>query len=114
MTPWNYISQIGIDESYSYRLTRRIRLTNQLAFISFLVFTFNALGDFIIINDLLSFVLSLIFSLPCIATLIFNKNEQHKLATSFLLTTLSLAVFYFSSHSGLASGKYLFYFPLLL
>ena len=111
MTFWSFISEIGIQQKYGDILAKRIRLTNQFGFVGFLIFLFSGIGYFFI-GDTFSGIVTVSFALLCLTVFPFNKRRFHKFATSFALISCGTALFYFDSYSGLASGTYLFHFPL--
>jgi len=110
---WNYISTIGIQEEYDDILVKRIKLTNQFSSISILVFLFSGFNNFYL-GDIFSAVLIESLVLVCLVGFYLNKLQYHRFSISFLFTTVSLAIFYFDSYSGILSGTYLYHFPLIL
>jgi two-component sensor histidine kinase len=110
---WNSLSIIGAKSHYNDKLIKRITLTNQFCFITFLVCLFSGLNN-LSMGDKFSFVLIEFFSLLCLAVFWFNYIGYHVFATSFLLTFISACVFFFDSYSGVLSGTFLYYFPLIL
>lgn len=111
MTFWGFISEIGILPEYEDKLVKRVRLTNQFGFVGFLIFFLSGISYFII-GDLFSGIVTEFFSLFCLAVFPLNTKGYYKFATSFALVSSGTALFYFDSYSGLASGTYLFHFPL--
>ncbi len=109
---WNYITETGLRPDYDDQLARRIRLTNQFGFIAFFIFSLSGINYFLI-GDILSGSITEFFAILCLAVFPLNKKEFHKFATSFTLISCGTALFYFDSYSGLASGTYLFHFPLV-
>lgn len=110
---WNYISTIGIQEEYDDILVKRIKLTNQFSSISIVVFLFSGLNNFYL-GDSFSAILIESLVLVCLVGFYLNKLHYHRFSISFLFTTVSLAIFYFDSYSGILSGTYLYHFPLIL
>ena len=110
---WNYISTIGIQEEYDDILVKRIKLINQFSVVSILIFLFSGLNNFYL-GDNFSAILIESLVLLCFVGFYLNKLQYHRFSISFLFTTLSLAIFYFDSYSGILSGTYLFHFPLIL
>ena len=110
---WDYISCIGIQKEYDDVLVKRITLTNQFSFVAIFVFLFTGINNFVL-GDVYSAVL--IECLVPVALLSFylNKKTLHRFSVSFLCITVSIAIFYFDSYSGILSGSYLYYFPLTL
>ena len=113
MAFWSFISEMGIQPTYDDKLVKRIRLTNQFGFVALCVFFFSGINNFFL-GDIYSAVVIEILALPCIAVFILNKYNIHRFTTSFLLITCSIAIFYFDSYSGTASGTFLYHFPLIL
>jgi len=110
---WNYISTIGIQEEYDDILVKRIKLTNQFSVIAILVFLFSGLNNYVLGDVFSAFLIEgLVF--VCLIGFYLNKLQCHRFAISFLFTTVSLAIFYFDSYSGILSGTYLYHFPLIL
>jgi hypothetical protein len=110
---WSYISTIGIKEEYDEILVKRITLTNQFSTIAILVFLFSGVNNFIL-GDIFSALLIESLVLVCFVGFYLNKLQRHRFAISFLFTTISIAIFYFDSYSGILSGTYLYHFPLIL
>jgi two-component sensor histidine kinase len=110
---WSYISTIGIKEEYDEILVKRITLTNQFSTIAILVFLFSGVNNFIL-GDVFSALLIESLVLVCFVGFYLNKLQRHRFAISFLFTTISIAIFYFDSYSGILSGTYLYHFPLIL
>ncbi|MCW3085367.1 MAG: signal transduction histidine kinase [Bacteroidetes bacterium] len=110
---WNSLSCIGVKVRYDDKLIKRITLTNQFSFIAFIVCLFSGLNNFVL-GDVFSAVIIEFFALLCLSSFALNQIGLHKFATSFLLVALSTAIFYFDSYSGLHSGTFLYFFPLIL
>lgn len=110
---WNYISTIGIQAEYDDILVKRIKLTNQFSSISILVFLFSGLNNFYL-GDIFSALLIEGLVFVSLIGFYLNKLHYHRFSISFLFTTISLAIFYFDSYSGILSGTYLYHFPLIL
>jgi len=110
---WSRVSRIGIREGYDDSLTKRITLTNQFSVIALTIFCFSGLNN-LSLGDLFSGVLLEGFVLVCLFGLYMNSRHHHDFAIIFLFMTINLAVFYFNSYSGVLSGTYLYYFPLIL
>ncbi len=110
---WSRISRIGIREGYDDSLTKRITLTNQFSIIALTIFCFSGLNN-LWLGDIFSGMLLEGFVLVCLVGLYINSRHHHDFAIIFLFTTINLALFYFSSYSGVLSGTYLYYFPLIL
>lgn len=110
---WNFISEMGIRPDYDDKLVKRIRLTNQFGFVALCVIFFSGINNFFL-GDTFSAVIIELLTLPCIAVFFLNKYRVHRFTTSFLLATCSIAIFYFDSYSGIASGTFLYHFPLII
>lgn len=110
---WDYISSIGIKEAYDKDLARRITLANQFSCIALIIFLLSGINN-LILGDIFSFFIIESFVIICLIGLYFNRIQYHRFAIIFLFSFISLAVFYFDSYSGLLSGTYLYYFPLIL
>lgn len=110
---WGWVSGIGIREGYDDSLTKRITLTNQFSVIALTIFFFSGLNN-LSLGDIFSGILLEGFVLVCLFGLYMNSRNRHDFAIVFLFMTINLAVFYFNSYSGILSGTYLYYFPLIL
>lgn len=110
---WNLVSGIGVREGYEHSLAKRITLTNQFSVIALTIFFFSGINN-LSLGDLFSGLLLEGFVLLCLFGLYMNSRQHHGFAISFLFMTINLALFYFNSYSGVQSGTYLFYFPLIL
>lgn len=110
---WNFISTIGIQDEYDEILVKRIRLTNQFSAISLFVFLFSGINN-LVLGDVFSGLLIEGLVLVSLFGFYLNKLQYHRFAISFLFTTVSLAIFYFDSYSGVLSGTYLYHFPLII
>lgn len=110
---WNTLAFIGVKASYDDKLIKRITLTNQFSFIAFIVCVLSGLNNFVL-GDTFSAVIIEFFALFCLSGFVLNRVGYHKFSTSFLLLVLTTAIFYFDSYSGLWSGTFLYYFPLIL
>jgi two-component sensor histidine kinase len=109
---WDSISSIGIREEYDDILVKRITLTNQFSVIATFVFIFSGINNYLL-GDLFSALLIESLVLVCMVGFYMNKRHLHRAAITFLFTTVSAAIFYFDSYSGLLSGTYLYHFPLI-
>ncbi len=110
---WEYISSIGIREEYDDILVKRITLTNRFSVVAILVFLFSGINN-IVLGDLFSGLLIEGLVGVCLLGFYFNKLQYHRFAISFIFVTVSIAIFYFDSYSGILSGTYLYHFPLIL
>jgi two-component sensor histidine kinase len=110
---WNSLSSIGVQYHYDDKLIKRTTLTNQFGFIAFFVVMLGGIHNYFR-GDSFSAILCQGLALIFLLIFYLNRRGLHKLATSLLLITVSLTIFYFSSYAGIGSGSYLFYFPLIL
>ncbi|MBL0329351.1 MAG: ATP-binding protein [Bacteroidetes bacterium] len=110
---WSFISETGIRPEYDDKLVKRIRLTNQFGFVALIVFVLSGVNNFIL-GDTFSAILIEILAIPSLSVFFFNKYGIHKFPTSLVLLTTTIAIFYFDSYSGLASGTFLYHFPMIL
>lgn len=110
---WNYVSSVGIKDEYDDILVKRITLTNQFSIIAIIVFLFSGLNNFAL-GDTFSALLIEALVFVCLFGFYLNVLQYHRFAISFVFTTVSLAIFYFDSYSGILSGTYLYHFPLIL
>ncbi len=110
---WNFISTIGIKKEYDDSLIKRITLTNQFSTIALVIFLLSGFNN-LALGDLFSGLLLEGFVLICVLGLYINSRHYHAFAISFLFITINVALFYFNSYSGMLSGTYLYYFPLIL
>jgi two-component sensor histidine kinase len=110
---WNSISFIGVKETYDDKLIKRISLTNQFCSITFFICLFSGLNNYSL-GEIRSAAIIEFYTFLCLLVFWMNNTGYHRLATSFLLIAISTIIFFFDSHSGLLSGTYLYYFPLIL
>lgn len=110
---WSKLSGIGVRERYEDSLIKRITLTNQFSVIALTIFCFSGLNN-LFLGDTFSGLLLEGFVLVCLFGLYMNSRHYHDFAITFLFMTINLALFYFNSYSGILSGTYLYYFPLIL
>jgi two-component sensor histidine kinase len=110
---WNSLSTIGVKSNYDDKLIKRITLTNQFCFITFCVCLFSGLNN-LSVGDTVSFLIIEFSAFLCLVVFLINRSGHHVFATSFLLTFISTAIFFFDSYSGVFSGSFLYYFPLIL
>ena len=110
---WKNISSIGIKPDYSEEQIKRIMLTNQYCLVALIIFFFSGINNFVL-GDTFSAIIIELYTLVCLIGFWLNKKGHHAFATSFILLSISIAIFYFDSYSGLASGTFLYYFPLAL
>jgi two-component sensor histidine kinase len=110
---WKSLSVIGIMPSYDDKLFKRISLTNQFCFITFCICLLSGFNN-IMLGDHFSAIVIEFAAFLSLMIFWFNASGYHKFATSFLLFFCSTIIFYFDSYSGLYSGTFLYYFPLIL
>lgn len=110
---WNSLSCVGIKPAYDDKLIKRISLTNQFCFITFFVCLFSGINNYTL-GDTFSAVIIEFSAFICLMVFWLNSTGAHRFATSFLLSTISIIIFFFDSYSGLLSGTFLYYFPLIL
>ncbi|MBI3521416.1 MAG: sensor histidine kinase [Bacteroidetes bacterium] len=110
---WKSVSLIGVKDEYDDILVKRITLTNQFSVIAIIVFFLSGINNYVL-GDVFSALLIEGLVGVCLVGFYLNKLHFHRFAISFLFTTISVAVFYFDSYSGLLSGTYLYHFPLIL
>jgi two-component sensor histidine kinase len=110
---WNFISRIGIKENYDAGLVKRVKLANQFNLVAIIVFFFSGINNYEL-GDAFSASLIWLFMILSMFSFYLNKKQFHRSAFRFLYTLISIAIFYFDSYSGLLSGTYLYYFPLVL
>ena len=110
---WHFISQIGIAKDYDEEQIKRVGLINQTCFIAFVVMFISGFNS-LVLGDNFSFVVLEALAGICLFVFYLNHKSYHAFAISFLLSVVSLAIFYLDSYSGQMSGTYLYYFPLVL
>ena len=110
---WQFLFSSGIQNGYDDALIKRINFFNKFYCVTVLVLLFSSINYFLIGDFLAGLItIGLIFIFTVLYFL--NRLKHHKLAISLHFTLVSLVIFYFDSYSGLKSGAYLFYFPLLV
>jgi two-component sensor histidine kinase len=110
---WNCISTIGVKDEYDEILVNKIVLINQFSTISIVLFFFSGLNYFLI-GEVFSSIIIESLSIFSVLTIYLNKLACHKFSVTFLFVILSFVVFYFDSYSGVMSGTFLYFFPLIL
>ena len=110
---WNYISTVGVEEEYDDILVKRIILTNQFSVVAILIFLLSGINNYVL-GDVFSALLIEGLVVVCLLGFYLNKLHFNRFSISFLFATISVAVFYFDSYSGILSGTYLYHFPLIL
>lgn len=107
------IINIGVRSFQSRKIRSKIRLSNIFALIACLIFVTSGLNN-ISLGDLFSGYFLEILGTFCLVTWIINYYGKPKLSITYLFGLISIAIFYFDSYSGINSGTYLYYFPLML
>lgn len=110
---WIFLSFIGLKDEYDDSLKKRVTLVNQFTFIALVIFLFSGINNYLL-GDPFSAIIIECFALICLIGLYINKLHYHRIATNFIFISISFAVFYFDSYSGILSGSYLYHFPLIL
>jgi two-component sensor histidine kinase len=110
---WTTISSIGIDPRDNEKQIKRFTLINQYIFICFLLYLVNGISD-LLLGFVYEGVVLELSSLVFIACLYLNKWRHHRITVTFLFIFISLTIFYFGALSGVQSGDYMYYFPLML
>lgn len=110
---WHSLSFIGVEPSNDDKLIKRIALTNQFCFITLVICLFSGLNNYLL-GDSYSAVIIELSALGCSTVFLINNAGFHRTATSFLLIIITCIIFFFDSYAGLASGTFLYYFPLIL
>lgn len=110
---WAKVSYIGVKSNHDDKLVKRITLTNQFNIITLFVFFFSGINNYYL-GDVYSAILIESLTIVSFLGLYLNYIGRYYVATSFLLVSVSSAIFYFDSYSGLESGTYLYHFPLIL
>jgi hypothetical protein len=108
---WNYISEIGLKSSYEESLKKRVMILNRINILASIVyfiigivyFTFGDTKTAIFIEALILFNVLAFF---------LQASHYYIFSLSFFLISSCLTIFYFDSYAGLASGAYLYYFPV--
>lgn len=107
------ISNIGVTELVSESRKNKIRLVNIFSLIASFIFIVNGFIN-TSINDSFSGGLLISFGIFTLFTLLLNYLHLYVAAINYLFAIIILGTFYFDSYSGIESGTYLFYFPILL
>ncbi|MEO8761797.1 MAG: sensor histidine kinase [Bacteroidia bacterium] len=110
---WNSISTIGVQASYDDALVKRVTLNNQFSFIALVIFLLSGINN-LTAGDFFSFFIIEGFAAICLLSFFITKMHYHNFSVSFLFASISTAIFYFDSYSGVSSGAYLYCFPLIL
>jgi two-component sensor histidine kinase len=99
--------------SYGDKLRKRISLTNQFCFITFFICLLSGLNNYLL-GDTYSAIIVEFSAFFCVVVFWMNASGYHRVATSSFLIVISGIIFFFDSYSGIESGTYLYYFPLIL
>lgn len=110
---WAYLSSIGIKEEYHEGLRTRVTLINQFSFLSIIIYFSSILNNYFI-SDTRALVIDVIIVVFFLFIIFLNKKGFQQTATFLIISIVSLSVFYFDSYQGIASGNYLYHFPLIL
>lgn len=110
---WSYISSTGIQPGDNEKRIKQITLINQYTLISFLLYLVNGCSD-LFLGFFYEGTSLLVGCLFIILSLFFNKHHHHKASVAALVLFVALTIFYFGMLSGVGSGEYLYYFPLML
>lgn len=110
---WRNISEIGLANETDPGLRRRVTLTNSFNFFGSLVYLLSVINDFYLRDNHAGLIDSILFFV-CIVGFTLNKLRHFETAVALLFFNTLFATFYFDSYYGLASGNYLYYFPLML
>jgi two-component sensor histidine kinase len=110
---WNAISTIGLENQYDDGLKKRVVLGNQFTFIAFLIFVFSMANGFLL-KDFKSVYVLAVIAFVTLFSFVFQKKHLHTFANSFVLSVISISVFFFISNLGVNSGAFLFNFPILM
>lgn len=110
---WQSISSIGVKPGYSENKLRRVRLINQYTIIAAVLFMIKGLSDILLGYSQQGLLLEFSAFIFVVA-LFLNKFHLHRLTVIFLFVFIALSIFYFGVTTGMMSGDYLYYFPLIL
>ncbi len=112
-TLWASISEIGIDEDYSLRKKKRIRVSNRVGLLLTLMtiphfFTYIEVGAYLIAS------IQIATTLTIFSSLLFNYLRLHLIAKLVIPVTGTLNVFLTSSTIGFESGEHLAFLTISL
>lgn len=107
------ITDLGVQKHFAKRILSKIRLLQTIAFISIFILTCIAINNYRLGDSFSSYILES-FAVLVLGSIFLSHKGRLKLATSYLFTLISFAIFYFDSYSSTAAGFYLYYFSLLL
>ncbi|MBL0047349.1 MAG: sensor histidine kinase [Bacteroidetes bacterium] len=110
---WNKISNIGVHPRYDANFVRRIKLTNQLTFVTVSVYFLAGFNN-LSLGEYFSFFLLEILSLVLLLGFLLNHLKKHTLATHFVLILNNLAITFFNFYTHITASAFIFYFPLIL
>lgn len=104
---------IGVTSIHSETEKFKFKFINVFSWIATVIFLFTGINNYTL-GDAFSFWILETFALLSSLSLIILSIGKIKFAISYLFVIISIALFYFDSYSGVYSGTYLYYFPLLL
>lgn len=104
---------IGVTPIHSETEKFKFKLINIFSWIATVIFTLSGINNYKLGDSFSCWILET-FSLLSSFSLIILSFGKLKMAISYLFVVISIALFYFDSYSGVYSGTYLYYFPLLL
>lgn len=104
---------IGVTPIHSETEKFKFKLINIFSWIATVIFTLTGINNYTLGDSFSCWILET-FSLLSSFSLIILSFGKLKMAISYLFVVISIALFYFDSYSGVYSGTYLYYFPLLL
>lgn len=107
------IINIGVRAHQTDNIKSKIRLSNIFALIASTIFITIGINNVSMGETYSGYFLETL-SAFCLITWIINYFGKPKVSTSYLFGLISISIFYFDSYSGISSGTYLYYFPLLL
>lgn len=105
--------EIGITSNHTESEIFKFRLINIFSWIATVIFTLTGINNYQLGDPFSCWILET-FALLCSLSFIVLSFGKVKFAISYLFAIISIALFYFDSYSGVYSGTYLYYFPLLL
>lgn len=109
-----FFSNIGLSLEVENSRKEYIKLLNQFTIIVFFLFLLHSINNFLIIQDYHSGLTLLCIALFFPLTFLFPKLRRVNGWVCSVFIALCLIVFFYESYSGLESGIYLYYFPIML
>lgn len=110
---WNKISNVGVHPSYDANFVRRIKLTNQLTFVTISVYFLAGFNN-LSLGEYFSFLLLELLSLLLVLGFLLNHYKKHAYATHFVLILNNFAITFFNFYTHITASAFIFYFPLIL